>query len=219
MSAKREVHLYGALRKYGPVINMNISSPIEAFRALFANYPDTREVVKNGSFKIVVGEKKATGKELGEDELELKGTKPIHIMPAIKGRGGRGTGKIVAGIAIMAIAYYAAPLMYAGADAAFMAQAGVVNYANMGASIGLGVTYGGLAGVGASLALAGAYQLLSPTPKAQEYGAREAPDQRSSFLYNGPVNTVEQGAAIPLVYGKMRVGSVLVSAGLSVEQI
>lgn len=222
--AKREVNLYGALKKYGPKLELEIATPVEAFRALFANFPETRNLVKSGEFKIVVGNR-TTGKVIGEEELGFKGTKPLHIVPVVKGRGGgRNAGKIVLGAAIVAAAFYFAPMAYAGADAAFMQAAGVANYTNLGATaftaplIG-GVSYGTIASVGLTMALTGAYQALSPTPKAQEYGSRESPDQRPSFLYNGPVNTVEQGSALPLVYGQMRTGSVLVSAGVSVEQI
>lgn len=220
---KRRVHLYGALKKYGPTIEMRVGTPIQAFRALMTNHPETRQFIERGGFKVIIGDRRK-GQQLGEDELSLHGSKDIHIVPTVKGRGGRGGTKIVMGAAIIAAAYFAAPMMYAGADAAFMTQAGVANYANMGAAaftaplVG-GVSYGAIASVGVSMMLAGAFQALSPTPKAADYAGREAPDQRASFLYNGPTNAVEQGAAIPLVYGKMRTGSVLVSAGLSVEQI
>lgn len=213
---KRKVHLYGALKKYGPVIEMNIASPIEAFRAMFANYPETRKVVADGAFKIVVGDKKR-GRSLGEDELGFQSSKDLHIIPVAKGRGGgRGTAKIVIGAVIIAAAIYFAPAAAAG-QASFMGAAMGETLATTG--IGSMISYGSIASMGVSMALSGAFQALSPTPKAQDYAGRESPDQRSSFLYNGPVNTVEQGATIPLVYGKMRTGSVLVSAGLSVEQI
>lgn len=213
---RRKVHLYGALKKYGPVIEMNIATPIEAFRALFANYPETRKIVADGAFKIVVGDKKR-GRALGEGELNFQGSKDLHIIPVAKGRGGgRGAAKIVIGAAIIAAAWWMAPTAAAGAPSFFGAAMGEALPGFLGS---LGFTYGGVAGIGVSMMLSGAFQALSPTPKAQDYASRESPDQRASFLYNGPVNTVEQGATIPLVYGRMRTGSVLVSAGLSVEQI
>ena len=45
----------------------------------------------------------------------------------------------------------------------------------------------------------------------------EAPDDQASFLFNNQVNSTEQGAAIPLVYGRVRTGSVTVSSGVAVE--
>lgn len=217
---KRKVHLYGALKKYGPVIEMNIAAPIDAFRAMFANYPETRKIVADGAFKIVVGDKKR-GRALGEDELGFQGSKDLHIIPVAKGRGGgRGGGKIIAGMAIIALAVVTSGAA-AGMMAADFGMAGMAETfsAAMAQTAFAGISYGTIASVGFSMVLAGAFQALSPTPKAADYAQRESPDQRSSFLYNGPVNTVEQGATIPLVYGRMRTGAVLVSAGISVEQI
>lgn len=54
---------------------------------------------------------------------------------------------------------------------------------------------------------------------AGAYSSRGRPDQKPSFIYNGPVNTAEQGLPVPLVYGTMRVGSVVVSAGIVAEEI
>lgn len=213
---KRKVHLYGALKKYGPVIEMNIATPVQAFRALMTNFPETRKIVADGAFKIVVGDRHK-GRQLSEDELNFHGRKDLHIIPVMKGGGGggRGVAKIVVGAAIIAAAWWMAPELV---GASITGEAGLG--AAWGTEVGFaGITYGNIAGVGVSMALSGAFQALSPTPKAASYESRESPDQRASFLYNGPVNTVEQGATIPLVYGRMRTGSVLVSAGLSVEQI
>lgn len=60
-------------------------------------------------------------------------------------------------------------------------------------------------------------QMLAPSPTTSEGSAR--PDENPSFLFNGAVNVVEQGYPVPLVYGKHMVGSVVVSAGISVEDI
>lgn len=55
------------------------------------------------------------------------------------------------------------------------------------------------------------------TPKAQS--ERAAPEERASFIFNGAVNVIEQGGAVPVVCGRIRTGSTLVSAGISTEQI
>lgn len=71
---------------------------------------------------------------------------------------------------------------------------------------------------GGALALGGVTQMLTKSPSAN-YSSRTAPDQRPSFLFDGPTNTSTQGLPVPLIYGRMRVGSVVVSAGLTAEQI
>lgn len=56
-------------------------------------------------------------------------------------------------------------------------------------------------------------------PKVDNASGQERPDEKPSFLYNGPENVIEQGYMVPVVYGRHMTGSVVVSAGISVEQI
>lgn len=58
---------------------------------------------------------------------------------------------------------------------------------------------------------------LSPSPDSG--GGSGRPDEKPSFIYNGAVNVVEQGYPVPLVYGTHMVGSIVVSAGITVEDI
>ena len=58
---------------------------------------------------------------------------------------------------------------------------------------------------------------LSSSPSTADGGSPT--DQRPSFLYNGPVNVVEQGYAVPIVYGIHTTGSIVVSAGVDIVEI
>ena len=71
--------------------------------------------------------------------------------------------------------------------------------------------------IGASLVLGGISQLLVPVPKVS--GPQERPENKPSYLFNGAVNTTEQGQPIPLLYGELIVGSAVVSAGLTDKEI
>lgn len=68
------------------------------------------------------------------------------------------------------------------------------------------------------LLMAVAFVLMSPAA-IDDYGDREDPNERRSFHFGGPTNTTEQGGVLPLVYGRMIVGSTVVSAGINVESI
>lgn len=59
--------------------------------------------------------------------------------------------------------------------------------------------------------------LLAPDPPA-DYDDSEL-NSKKSFLFSGPTNTMEQGGAIPLVYGRMIIGSTVVSAGVRIESM
>lgn len=57
-------------------------------------------------------------------------------------------------------------------------------------------------------------------PSLDDYGAREAVDKRASYLFNGAVNTQEQGGVVPLIFGgPIKVGSTVVSAGITSERV
>jgi predicted phage tail protein len=52
-------------------------------------------------------------------------------------------------------------------------------------------------------------------PKAVAASAREDATKTASFIFDGAQNNSEQGHPVPLVYGQMRVGSIVVSAGIN----
>ncbi|WP_086932191.1 hypothetical protein [Agarilytica rhodophyticola] len=55
-------------------------------------------------------------------------------------------------------------------------------------------------------------------PESSAYESRD--DENVSALFNGGVNTTEQGICVPVVYGEVgRAGSAVISAGISVEEI
>lgn len=68
---------------------------------------------------------------------------------------------------------------------------------------------------GVSLTLGGVVQLLTPTlkPSAPEE------DRRPNNVFDGPVNTTAQGQCVPVGYGRMIVGSAVISAGISLTSI
>ena len=61
----------------------------------------------------------------------------------------------------------------------------------------------------------GVMQMLSP--QAKGLGTQDGPNNRPSYSFNGPVNTSVQGNPVPLLYGRMIVGSAVISAGIYSE--
>lgn len=204
------VVLHGALkREFGGPFRLDVATPAEAFRALEANFPGRFfAMIRDGVYKIVRGDRKR-GLQLGADELTLRlgDDTQLHVTPIPKGSGRKGGVKAVIGVAILAVAVVAS-----GGTAAGMA--GVVAEGTGMAGLGLGVTYGNIALFGLTMALSGISMMLSPQPKATELE-----DQKQSYLFNGPVNLTEQGGAVPLIYGRVRVGSTTISAGIDTEQV
>lgn len=76
-------------------------------------------------------------------------------------------------------------------------------------------TNGATLAPGIALAAGGAIQMLSP--QAKGLGTQDSPNNRPSYSFNGPVNTSVQGSPVPLLYGRMIVGSSVISAGIYSE--
>jgi predicted phage tail protein len=68
-----------------------------------------------------------------------------------------------------------------------------------------------LIGLGASMMLGGIMQMLSPQTSGL---AGAGPNNGTSYYFNGPVNSAAQGEPVPLVYGRMLVGSKVISSGI-----
>lgn len=196
---KRNIHLYGYLaEKYGECHSLYVHSVGEAVRALKANFPDFYDTIREGKYHVLRGESLENCKEMREEEFTLLFMHPedFHIMPVIEG-GKSGWVNIAIGAVLMAAAYF-----IPGAQVGFVA--GMKMF---------------MMGTGMALVAGGAIMLLTPAPSTPNYMDREEPDERASFIFNGPVNRYEQGGAVPLVYGQMMVGSILIAGALDVEQL
>lgn len=207
----RDVVIHGALAKMLPQdrFTFSVLDPREAFSALFANFPATRQYVYDNNWHIFYGDPQGDEWEsLSEEELTLqRPNKEIHIVPAIEGSGGNGgIIKTVVGVAIVGAA-----LFFSGGTLA----------APLFAVLGTSFTFGNLAFLGAAIALSGISQMLTPTPEVSTRSTveRNDPASRPSFLFQGAVNSTEEGGAVPVIYGQMRVGSTVISSGLEIEQI
>lgn len=195
--------LYGHLgRQFGRVHRRAVKSAAEAVRALCATLPGFRQaLIDGGAYRVLGGGRSA----LALDELAhpLPETRSLRIVPVVAGAG-KGLGQIVLGAALIGLSIYTG-----GFGAALWTQAGGFASAGMIAS--------SLAGsLGMSMMFGGISQALSSTPTSQSV---EAVSNRPSYAFDGAVNTAAQGGPVPVCYGRLIVGSQVISAGLSVEQV
>lgn len=186
--------LYGYLgREFGRVHKYDVKSPAEAIRALCVTLKGFRQAIrKDGAYRVLVAGKDALDKGRLTDPVSQKET--IRIVPVIAGAG-RGWGQFILGVALI----FASSGTYGWGEA-------------------LGATAASAVGaVGVSLAIGGISRMLMKTPGKQSL---EKADNRPSFGFDGAINTVAQGNPVPVLYGgPLMVGSQVVSAGLSVEQL
>jgi predicted phage tail protein len=196
----RKIRLYGALAKFigKRVLYADVATAAEAVRFLVANWPELERHMADQHYRVSVGAEDITLDDLHNPA----GQQEIKIVPVVAGAGA--AGRILAGVALIALAFI--PGIGTATAAAIAA----------GAKAGLTVVGTVLFGVGASLVLGGVAQLLTPTPKGN---SNEEQDPRKSFSFSGIQNTSRQGVPVPIVYGEVLVGSVVISAGIDTVQV
>lgn len=203
MDGLTTIHLGGKLGTlHGKTWHLRVSSPAEAIRAININtggklrqYLATEGAKK--FYKIAVGKKTNV---LEKNELRNRsGEADIYVLPTVHGANS-GAGKIIAGIVLIV--------------AAVITQ----QYELLG-PVGQG-TFGGAVvsagyGLGASLVLGGVTQLLTPTPNFNNSSSAG----QGSTLFNGNAVAVNQGGAVPLIYGRALVPAVPICISFSNEDV
>lgn len=188
----RKIRLYGVLaKKFGKEFELDVKSPAEAIRALCAIVPGfKRHMVEHSEPGYTI----RVGKEY-RDASSLahpsSTREAIKIAPALA--GSNSTARIIIGIILIVGSFFIDPT---GATGAKIATAMF--------SVGVGMTLSGIA------------ELLVPTPKMK---AKERPENEPSYAFDGPVNTIGQGHAVPVGYGRLTVGSQVISAQLLAENL
>jgi predicted phage tail protein len=198
----RKIKLYGKLAKFigHRVLEADVATAAEAVRFLLANWPELEAHMSDQHYRVSIGTYDIDLEELHHPA----GAAPISFVPVVTGAGA--VGRILAGVALIALAFI--PGIGTATAAAIAA----------GAKAGLTVVGTALFGLGASLALGGVAQLLTPTPKVPQ-GADKQDDPRKSYSFSGIQNTSRQGVPVPIVYGETLVGSVVISAGIDTVQV
>ena len=194
----RKLKLYGELAEFigHKEFEVKVNSISQAVSFLVCNFPKSEAYIAERSYKVLVGDY-----EVGEDELAHPiGQSDLHIVPVIAGSGG-GTRKILLGAALIGGAFLLGPTGFMTAE---KLTTGVV--------LAKSTAY-----VGASLALSGVADLLTPTPKTPDFSSEQ--DPRISFKFSGIQNTSRAGTPVPIVYGEIFTGSVVISAGVDTEQV
>jgi len=203
------VRLLGeAGRRFGRVFRLAVGSAAEAIRALCVQLPELRLFLVNSAengiaWRVVTEDPMG----LSEDELDWPCSKRVVLAPQPTGRGA--VGRIIAGVALIALTF------------------------GIGAIVSVGVTLGGLAGIGTvgtafvgigfSLVLGGVAQLLTPTPRmpGADFGSTtqsDRSDQLKSALFDKSNANTAQGDVVPVLYGERLIGSLAVlSFGVEIE--
>ena len=200
----RKVKLYGQLSEFvgHKEFDVEVNTVGQAVSFLINNFPQLENYMSPKYYQVKVG-----NFDIDKDEIHYPvGKEDIHFVPVISGAG-RGFGKILLGAALIGGAF----LMPAGSGLTLMQGIKAGSLANVGL-LTKGMLY-----VGASLALQGVTDLLFPLPKPEPFSSEQ--DPQLSFSFNGLQNTSSAGTPIPIVYGEIMTGSVVISAAIDTYQV
>ena len=201
----RKIKLYGELAEFVGYkeFEVQVDSLQKAVSFLVNNFAGIEKYMNPRYYQVKVG-------DYAVDETEILhpiGQEDIHFVPVITGAG-RGFGKILLGAALIGIAF-------------------LMPVASGGLSLGAGIKAGSLAkvgfmtkmvaGVGASLVLSGVSDMLFPLPDVPAF--EDSQDPRLSFSFGGTQQTGRAGTPVPLVFGEIFTGSVVISGSIDTEQV
>jgi predicted phage tail protein len=191
----RTIELSGVLgKKFTKEFKYRARDVPHAIRALKGLIPGFEKFMveskqKGLTFAIFVG-----GRNISEDQLAMtKGNENIRIVPVIIGSKRSGLFQTILGAALIVAAFWTG-----------------------GTSVAAWGTFStGLAMTGASLALGGVIQMLSPQPGG--LSVSQDSDNKPSYAFGGPVNSTAQGNPVGVLYGSREIGGAIISAGIYAE--
>ena len=219
------VKVYGALRKkLGQCrFEFEAATPAQAIKALCINFPGLDKWLidseKDGvGYRVTVSKEKATEQDVSPLIMPWSEKDVFSITPVIAGAG-RGLGTILAGLSLVTVAILAP-------GAGFSLAAGGFTTTGVAASGAVGVIAPGFAAasalaatagtIGLGLTFMGIAQAISPQPEVSSF---DESAQLESFSFSNVVNTSRQGLPVPIAYGRVFVGSAIISSGTDVDEV
>jgi|TARA_Y100000015_G_scaffold37838_1_gene40162 predicted phage tail protein len=194
------VKVYGALRKrLGQCrFEFDVTTPAQAIKALCVNFPGLDKWLidseKDGvGYRVAISKEKITRENAAPLLMPFGSSEVFSITPVVAGAG-RGGFQIFAGLGLIAASVFI-PGLGLGLAGATVTKVGLF---------------------GGALLLGGISQALAPQP---EVPSVEQSAQFESFTFSNVVNTSRQGLPVPIAYGRLFVGSAVLSSGLDVDQL
>ncbi|MDU4465538.1 tail assembly protein [Haemophilus parahaemolyticus] len=185
------VRFYGTLKQFGTTFKLEVQNTAEALRALTSQIPHLRQFIQQGLFTVRIAQQYIDNRYLEKGlYYTLKENDVIHITPVLKGAKRGGVFGVITGVAMIATALVLSPLVL-GAVAASTAWT--------------------IGAVGASLLLGGVAQMLTKQPNMPSVSEKE---KKNSTAFSNLSNMASQGKPMPLAYGRIRTGSMIISQGV-----
>ena len=199
----RKLKLYGELAKFigHKEFEIKVHSLPQAISFLINNFPEVEAYMNPKLYQVKIG-----NYEINKDEINYPiGQQDIHIVPVISGAGG-GVGRFLTGAFLIGASFF-----FPGAG--LFGTTGLLGAGAAGAGIGTAIGTG-LSAIGAGLVLQGVGEMLYPTqtPEFED-------NPQISFNFAGTQNTARAGTPVPIVYGEIFTGSVVISGDIDTEAV
>ncbi|EPX8935256.1 tail assembly protein [Morganella morganii] len=187
-----KIELSGVLGKtFGKTHQRLVSTTSEAVRALCCTIPGFEQFLNTSKSRGLTYAVFRGKKNIGVDDLGFPVTDDvIRIVPVVIGSKKAGVFQTILGAVLVAV----------GAVLSFTPAAGASPFFYK---------------FGAAMMLGGVIQMLSPQPNG--IAMKDQGENKPSYAFGAPTNTVSQGYPVPIGYGKRRIGGAVISAGIYVE--
>ena len=182
------VNFYGDLNQFGRRFSLHAATPAEAMRALLLQIHGLREHLEKGMYQVRFKKQDMSEASL-QDDMSQVGGGVLHIVPRVTGAGK--WGRVIAGAVLIVV--------------------GVIAW-------GYGAIGQPMVKMGIAMMVGGVAQLLTKTPKMDNFQSSGEKASRNSSFSNVE-NTVAQGSLVPQIYGTCYVGSRVISQGLESRRV
>ena len=199
----RKLKLYGELATFvgHKEFEIQVHNLPQAISFLVNNFPEVEKYMSPKYYQVKIGNYEITENEI-HDPI---GQQDIHIIPVISGAWGDTFQTILFGAALIGASF-------------FFPGWGLFSYysfSGVSAGAGIGTLIGtGLSAIGAGLVLQGIGNILYPVedPTFED-------NPQISFNFAGTQNTARAGTPVPIVYGEIFTGSVVISGDIDTEAV
>jgi len=196
----KKIKVYGKLRQFlgKSYFEAAVKSPQQAMSFLMANFEGLQKHMNDQLYKVKMGSSVIT-----EDYLSMSGEGDIQIIPVATGS-----------------AFVLPILIGGGAVAAGAALSGAFTTGVSGFLLGT-VLGGGLKAIGTSMIIGGVTDLISGQNSPQNISSVSEIDPaiRGSYSFSGIQNVSSSGVPVPIIYGHVFSGSIVISSGIDTAQI
>ncbi len=203
----RKLKLYGELATFigHKEFEIQVHNLPQAVSFLINNFPEVEKYMNPKHYLVKIGNYEITENEINDPI----GQQDIHIIPVISGAGGDTFNTILLGAALIGASFFFPGAGLFGTQA--IGATGAAGLAGTGAGTLIGT---GLSAIGAGLVLQGVGNMLYPTedPTFED-------NPQISFNFSGTQNTARAGTPVPIVYGEIFTGSVVISGDVDTEAV